>query len=318
MTISIDKIDILTQAMNAAFTNSYEQIAEPAPIDKAITTVPSTGRVENYPWFYPPPLMRQWRGYRRYAKLSETNYRVPNVTYSAEYEVLKEDLDDDQVGGFKLQAAALAEGAKEWPGIQCLQTLAAGQTTACFDGTNFFATSHTVGTGNNIQTGTAAASDGTTHAAVAMVLRNKLVKPLLWQQREGPDFKNDMGAIDFDRDRVGHWWATLRGASAFGFWWDAVLIKWSNTPTVAEIQTDLGNLNKKLRGFTYPKNQADDVNQYPHGQIKFDDKSLLLVCSTGLEHLIRQALTLSLIGTTENYYKGFADEICSGYLDAVV
>lgn len=269
-------------------------------------------------WLYPPPLMHQWKGYRQYAKLGETQYRVPNLTYTAEFEALKEDLDDDQVDGFKLQAAAMARAAREWKGIQVLQTLAAGQTTTCFDGSNFFASSHTIGTGNNIVNGTAAATDGVTHAMVALIIKNKMVKPLLWQTRENVNFKTDAGSLESDKVRMVKWWSDLRGAAAFGFWWDAVLVKFSNTPTVSEMQTTLGSVNKAFRGFTYPKNLPTDVNQYPHGQIQFNKDSVAIVCSTGLDHILRQALTLSLIAQTENYFMNWATQITSGYLDGVV
>ncbi len=313
----IDRIDLYTQALNAAFVNAYEAIAEPAPIMTCVTEVGSKGRVENYPWLYPPPLLHQWKGYRQYATLGETNYRVPNITYTAEFQALYEDLEDAQVEGFKKQAAAMAQGAKEWKGIQSLINLAAGQTTRCFDDSFFFASSHTIGTGNNIVTGTAAAADAQTHAAVVLIQGNKLVKPLLWQMREGPDFRNDIGSIESSKTRHVHWWSDLRGAAAFGFWWDALLIKWSNTPTVAEVQTTLGTANARLRSFIYPKNLPTDVNQYPHGQMAFTNKNVTIVCSTLIEHIVRQALTLSLIAATENYFRNWADLICSGYLDGV-
>jgi uncharacterized Zn finger protein (UPF0148 family) len=88
------------------------------------------------------------------------------------------------------------------------------------------------------------------------------------------------------------WWSDLRGRAAFGFWWDAMLVKFANTPTVADMQTTLGNVNARFRGFTYPKNLASDVNQYPHGQTQFNDKTVI-VCSSLIEHIVRQALTLS-------------------------
>lgn len=317
VSISLDRVGVYTQALNTAFINAFEGIAEPAPIDKCITRVPSKGRVENYPWMFPPPLFKPWKGYRAYAKLGEGNYRVPNLTYSAEFEIMLEDLDDEQVPGWSRQAAQLAEGAKVYSGIQSLVTLAAGQTTACFDGSYFFQSSHTWGTGNNIVTGTAAATDGVTHAAVALVVSNKMVKPLLWQDREPAHFQTDMGSIESEKSRTVKNWATMRGAAAFGFWHDAILIKWSNTPTVQEIQTTLGTVNARFRSFIYPKNRPSDVNQYPHGQTRFSDANLVIVCSSLIEHIIRQALTLSLIAQTENYFKGFADLLCSGYLDNV-
>jgi len=313
----IDRIDVFTQALNTAFVNAYDAVPEMAPIDDCITIVPSKGRIENYPWLFPPPILRQWKGYRQYATLGETNYRVPNITYTAEFQCLKEDLEDDQIGGFKLQAASMAKGAREWMGIQSLINLALGQTTLCFDGSNLFATSHTIGTGNNIVAGTAAATDGVTHAAVVMVTKNKVVKPLLWQNREGPNFMTDAGSLESEKIRNVSWWSDLRAAPAYGFWWDLVLVKWTNTPTLAEVQTTLGNVNARLRQFTYPKNRPDDPAYYPHGQTSFSDKTLTIVCSSLIDHLVRQALTLSLIATTDNPYKGFARQITSGYLDLV-
>src|SRR5436190_216016 len=136
--MAFDRIDIYAQSLNTAFVRAYDAIAEPAPIAVALTEVPSKGRVENYPWMFPPPMLHTWLGYRQYATLGTTNYRVPNVTYTAEFECNFEDLEDDQIDGFKRQASAMAEGAKEWRGIQSLINLANGQTVGCCDGANFF------------------------------------------------------------------------------------------------------------------------------------------------------------------------------------
>jgi phage major head subunit gpT-like protein len=318
MAISIDKVDLFTQAMNSAFINSYNAIATPTPLDKALAIVPSGGRVENYPWMYPPPLLSQWKGYRVFAKLGETNYRIPNVTFSAGFEVPVEDLNDDQVGGYKLQAASMGQGAAEFHKIKIQQHLALGQTTACFDGSSFFANSHTVGTGDNKLAGTVAGSDGVTHAAVFLITADKPVKPLLWQNREAASLETDVGSLDQRKTRMSKWWTTMRGAPAFGFWWDAILVTWANTPTLAEILTNIGTVNATFRGFKYPKSFAAEPDQYPHANLAFNSDNLMVLCSTGLEHLYRQAFTLSLISQTENVYKGMATSHVSPYLDGVV
>lgn len=313
-----EKVDLYTQALNSSFVLAYDAIPEQAPIDDCITQVDSKGRVENYPWLYPPPMLHQWRGYRQYAKLAETNYRVPNITYTAEFECRYEDLEDDQIDGFKKQAAAMARGAQEWRRIQSLINLALGQSTVCFDGSNLFAASHTIGTGNNILTGTASASDAVTHAMVALVRRNSLVKPLLWQNREAPDFRTDAGTIESDKIRMVKWWTSMRAAPAFGFWWDTVLILFPNTPTVVDMQTTLGNLNARLLSFKYPKNLPSDPDLFPHGQTEFDFNTLTIVTSSLITHILRQALTLSIIAQTENAYVGFAKLISTGYLNNMV
>lgn len=312
-----DRVDIYTQALNTAFISAYDTVADPAPIDDAILIVPSKGRVENYPFLFPPPMFHEWQGFRAYAELAEENYRVPNKTWTAEFEVAKEDLDDEQIEGFKKQAGNMAEGAKEFRGIQVQQTLALGQTTKCYDGSNFFASSHTIGAGNNIVTGTAAGSDGVTHAMVALITKSKLVKPLLWQEREAPDFKTDMGSLEASKVRTVKFWSDMRGAAAFGFWHDAILVKFANTPTVQEMQTTLGNVSARFRSFTYPKNLASDPDQFIHGQKEFKASNVMLVCSNLIEHIVRQTLTLSLIAQTENYWQGWAKLCPSGYLNNV-
>ncbi len=140
----------------------------------------------------------------------------------------------------------------------------------------------------------------------------------MWQNREEADFQTDAGSLESNKNRVIQNWTTLRGAAAFGFPHDAVLVTFSNTPTVQEIQTALGTVKARFRTFTYPKNLPGDVAQYYHHATMFSDANLMIICSSGLEHIITQALTLSLIASTENIYKGMAKLVCSGYLDAVV
>lgn len=315
-----DKIDVLTQSLRAEFVAGYDAVPEPPPIEAAMTRIGSKGRVENYSWLDPVPGIAEWQGYRRYGRISDILYRVPNATYDGAFEILVEDLEDDQTGGYALKAKDLGEAAKVYPCIKSLQNLAAGQSVKCFDDSNFFSASHNIGlypTGGNIVTGTAAGSDGVTHAMVALVI-NRTVKPLIWQERAGPDFKTDAGSIESSKVRSVKAWVDLRGAPAFGYWWDAVLVKFSNTPTVQEMQTTLGNLSTRFRQFKLPKNLTSDPDQYVHGQTDFNDKSLMIVNSTGIEQVLRQALTLSLIAQTENFYKGMAKQVTAGYLDGVV
>jgi hypothetical protein len=283
-------IDVYTQQMNGAFTDAYDGIAEFGPMDAALTRVPSTGRVENYLWLYPPPMMHLWRGYREFAKAATKKYTVENLTYTVEQEMPVEDLDDAQLPGFKRLAGMMAENAKLHELILLQQNLANGQSVACFDGSSFFATSHNLGTGNNIVTGTAAATDGVTHAGDNVSSLNRKIQ----------------------------WWADMRGAAAFGFWYDAVLVKWANTPTISEFGATLANVQAAMGVFTYPKNMASDPDVFIHATLEPDAGNSLMVCSSKLAHIGRQATSLGLIGATENAYKGFTRIVSSGYLNAVV
>jgi phage major head subunit gpT-like protein len=319
--IPFDIVGLYTQALNTAFVNAFDGVVDPPPIEKVMTREKVGGRSVNAPWLYPPPLPHLFKGYRQYAKLGEGNYRLPVQTYTAEFEIDKHDLDDEAIAGWSKQAAQMAKGHKNYDGIQAQVTLAAGQTTTCFDSTSaspsyFFASSHNWGSVNNVLTATTAGTDGVTHAMACLVTTG-MVKPLLLFEREAPYFMTDAGTQDSDKSLVVKNWSTSRFAVGFGFPHDAILCKFANTPTVQEVQTAFGQINARFRQFKYPTNLPSDVAQYPHNATKFTSSTLTTVCSSLIEHIVRQALTLSLISQTENYYVGFSDLICSGYMDNV-
>lgn len=310
------QIDIFTQAMSAEFARHYREELETAPIDKALWRMPSTARIENHLWMRLPPFFKRWSGLRDYGKAGTKKYSVENLPYTAEFQIDIDDLSDDQLGGFKIMAGQLAENAKISERILVQQNLANGQAVACFDGSSFFATSHNIGTGNNIVTGTTADSSGNQSFAVLLTKR-KALKPLIWQNRQAADLRTDAGDNMASQNRVVSWWADMRGAPAFGLWQDAVLCKMSGTPTVPEIQTMLGTVNARFRTFLYPKNLNSDPDVAIHDQFVFNKDSALIVCSTGIEHIVRQALTMSLVGASENYFVAWADLAASYYMNGV-
>lgn len=311
-----DKIDIFTAVLRTEFERGFNAVAEPAPIDKAIEVIPSTAREENYAWLSPVPAIARYQGYRRYGKISEIKYKVSNLEFDAAFEVLNRDIEDDQTGGYTRKAKDLSLKAKLFPGRECLRNLATGKTTTCFDGSAFFADSHTIGTGDNKIAGTAAATDGVTHNMVVMVTAGS-VKPLLWQNRKGPKFMTDAGTPEALKAKTSKYWIDMEGAAAFGFWWDAVLVEFSNTPTVAEIQTTLGSVEAQFRSFKVPLNLAGDTPEYLHEQTEFSEKTVLTACSPKLFHIMRQALTLSLINNTENVFKGWSQLLPTNFLNTV-
>jgi len=317
--VAYNKVDIFTLAARNEFISGYNATPEPPPIDKAINQFPSTGRIETYAWMDPAPGIQAWQGYRRFGKIGQVNYQVPNIVYDGAFEILNDDIKDDQTGGYMLKSKELGKNAKNWYTIAVQENLALGQTTPCFDGSNFFSATHVIGSypaGGNVFTATTAGNDGITHCMVGLVTAGML-KPLLWQNREAAQFRTDAGDNASSLNRVTRAWAELRGAPAFGYWWTAVLCKYANTPTIAEVLTALQTMNTRLRQFILPKNQTGDPNQYANGQIQFNKNTLMIVNSSGIEILLKQALELSLISQTENIFKGYADQVTSQYLDNV-
>lgn len=315
------KISIFQTAMRTEFLDAYEATAVPAPFEGFTTIIPSTARFEHYPWLSPTAAIDQYKGHRRVARISETKYTVENLEFDSSFEVLLRDIQDDQVGGYSVKSRELAEKAKKFPGRWALKHLSRGTYKLCFDGTAFFADSHTIGSGDNKMAGTAAASDGVVHNIVALVTTNA-VKPILYQERKTPDLVDDLGTAASSFSKTGRFWVDMEGAAAYGRWHDAILLTFSNTPTLTELQTELGNIENRFRTFTLPTALSSDTAEYIHEQIEFNASNLTLVCSSTLANPMRQILTQDTIvqsgAAVTNIYKGFAKLVTTGYLNGAL
>ena len=278
----------------------------------------------------PTPGLGRYVGHRRLGKLSNIKYRVENLEWDAAFEVLMRDVQDDQTGGYLLKPKELAMKAKLWPGRLSVQTLNQGASNACFDGTNFFATSHTIGgyaTGTPPQftSGaankfalTAAASDGATHRLVFLICDHPM-KPLLYQSRKEPEFMTDADSPASRFAKKIRYWIDMESAVAYGFWYLAILVDITNTPTLTELQTILTGVNSAFRSFTLPTSAPGDIPEYVHAIHEFNPETTMTVCSPGLEILMRQVLHNEVIVSSgapiTNVFKGWSGLMCSGDLD---
>ncbi len=321
------KISIFTDVMRTEFNKAYEAVAVPAEFAKYTTIVPSTARIEHYTWMSPSPGISLYRGHRRFGKISTIVYNVENLEFDSSFEVLQRDVEDDQTGGYLLKPKELAERAAVFPSRWTLKTLglAALQSPTApvgFDGTNFFADSHSIGTGdNNLAYTSTGTSDGKNYTLVALY-HGSILKPLIWQNRKGPRFRTDSGTPNSDMDKSIKYWIDMEGQAAFGYWWNAVYVYITNTPSVADIQIIFGNVTKAFRTYLLPKSLTSDDGEYIHEQTKFSAGNLMWVGSPGLERLLAQALGEDWIPqnigsntvATTNLFKGYGDYVVSNYL----
>src|SRR5262245_19337263 len=167
------KAEFQTQLL-AAYAKPF-----PADIDQLVDEYPSTVAVETYPYMTNIPRLRVFKRDSAAVQLAADKWTVANVTYRAgPIVVQKETLDDDQIGGYLKSIAALPKGAQKDIKYKILATLAGGASNTCFDGTAMFATSHTVGSGNNLMTADSASNDGITHKMIA-VITDSPARPIL-------------------------------------------------------------------------------------------------------------------------------------------
>lgn len=325
-----NNIDLFTVTMRTEFINTYGSVADPTPLDKVLQVIPSTTKVENYSHLYPAPGVAEFAGSRRFVRIGESSYRVANKTYDSSFSVKLEDIEDDQVGGYKLKSTELAMKVKNWPKMAGLIALANGGTDLCFDGTAFFADSHTIGTGdNNIAFTAAGNNDSATHYIYALYTGGP-IKPLFWQDRTAAKLYTDAGTESSQKAREVRYWADLRGAMGYGYWYDAIRVTITNTPTVGDMVNLYGQILKTFRGFKLPKSFTAARDEYLHQMHDFNSGNFVLLCSSGVGHIVENLQTQSTYverspmsgtqlaaGQSDNPYKGKFSCYTAGLLDSI-
>lgn len=290
--MSLDqRISALTAALRTEFWKGWEETAVPAPWEKYTTIVPSTTRIEHYINFLPVPAMQLFSGFRHFGTPDSFIYSVQNFTFSTGFMATLEDVEDDQTGGLVRKPAELVVRAKKFPGRYVLKGLNLAKTTVGFDGTNVCAASHAFGTGNNsLPDFTSASGDGKNYRIFALYFGDEVLKPLIWQNRSGPEFRTNSGESRSHEARQVRWWCDLRGNMAFGFWWNIVTVGILGTPNVTEMHTIFQNIEANFRTFKLPQYGSSSDSEYVHEQTEFSNANLMLATSPGLESLMRQAL----------------------------
>lgn len=309
-----DKVTIFTAAMRNEFMAAYDSVrpTEEAPWNGFVQIIPSTARIEQYPWMSPPPRLKRWLGRRNYTEPDYSKYKIENLEYSAEQAIKIRDIRDDQATGFKTQMQAMANDVADFPGRESLKSLYNNGT--CFDGSNFFASSHTIGTGNNALTADNASNDAATHTVVALIKTGAL-KPCLWQERQDLGLRDNSGSDASDEEKRVKFWYDYEGAPGFGFWWDAVKLTITDTPTVNEVENHIKAIELAFRGFKLDKADPADDDWWPHAQLKFTTESIVYIVNPTLENLFRAVLESETLqagttgGTKTNIYRGHGDLI---------
>lgn len=130
------------------------------------TEVQSNGADEKYGMLGSMPGVREWLGDRQFKKLRAGDFTISNREWENSVEFEKNDIDDDRLGLMTELASDFGAEAMQHPDELLLEALVAGETTACFDGQNFFDTDHAWGdSGSQDNDLTSAAATGTAPTA---------------------------------------------------------------------------------------------------------------------------------------------------------
>lgn len=321
--------------MRSEFLKSMQAVPAQEPPWKKFTQVfDSTARIENFAWMTPAPGITQYAGHRRLARLDQIKYTLENLEFDGAISVRNRDVEDDQLGGYKMRFNDLGEKARAFPGRWVLQRLAKGDSRACFDGTNFFATSHTQGgypsgtpsafnsgAANNLAYTSTNTSDGATNKVVFLLHYGPL-KPLIYQNRKGPDFQTDAGTPESKKAKQSNYWVDMEGEAGYGYWWDAILVTITNTPNLQDIFNIIDGVQKQFLQFTLPGN-PNDPSLYVHQELQFGPEVGTIVCHPNLWMLFKHALKEDRVGVsvagstsgiTSNIYYNTWDLTATAYL----
>lgn len=143
MIISSQNMRGIYIAFNTLFNKALE---EQKPLYERIATVtPSTTDAETYAWLGDIPGMREWIGDREIQNLSGSDYTIKNKDFELTVGVPRNAIEDDKIGLYNPSIQMLGQSAAMHPDELIFELLAKGFNVKCYDGENFFSTSHKVG-----------------------------------------------------------------------------------------------------------------------------------------------------------------------------
>lgn len=326
-----DDVTIFTTAMNTAFLEAIEKTrpVQPAPWEAFTWVTDSGGRKESYPFKSPPPRLAEYLGSRRYANIDLTKYEIENKMYDAAFKISLRDVRDDQLKGYDKHAETMVRDCMGHPGREVLKHLAAGSSTPCFDGTNFFASSHELGAGNNLMTktvttaaGTAEEEDAGTYTVIAL-LHDAPIKPLIWQNRytcETYGLQHTMQTPESKESEEVKYWTQCEGAPGYGFWWDAIKMTVTNMPSETGVQKILADIGTRFKTFSLEKAKESEDLQYIHEQKVLTKENCTFVVDPDIFDVFDLVLNSPTIvrsgAAVSNRYMGRGNLIASSYVIA--
>lgn len=187
MIVNQQNLSALFTGYQAAYNMGF-RLAEPMA-DKLATTVPSSTKSETYGWLGQFPKLREWVGDRQVKSISAFGYSILNKDFESTIGVPKNDIMDDTYGVFSPLFQEMGYAASTHKDDLVFNLLAAGFTTACYDGQFFFDTDHPVGNGESIPVASVSNYQAGAGNPWYLLDTSRPLKPLLFQNRQDYNFQ---------------------------------------------------------------------------------------------------------------------------------
>ncbi len=295
----------ILNALFTAFKSEFEQgKSEAAPqFNKIASVIKSTSASNTYGWLGKFPSLAKWIGDRNIQSMKSQAYTITNDDYESTVGVDRNDIEDDNLGVYSPIFKEMGNAAAIHPDEMIFPLLAAGFTTLCYDGQNYFDVDHPVypnadGTGVAVSTANMAEDVAYEGEAWYVLDTSKALKPLIFQERKKPNLlamtKMDDEAV-FTRKEY-RYGVDCRDAAGFGFWQLAFANKRALTPD------NLWDSIEKMRSF-----KAD-------GGRKLGIKPTMLVVPASMEKLATRMLEREMELNSSNELKGRVELLVADYL----
>lgn len=231
MPVTVDsKLQSLKTVIKHEFNNAYGKLSPDSFYNKVCTQIASNSASNTYDLLGDFPEFKEWTSARQVKDMKEYSYTVSNKNYEATLGVKRMDLENDNIGTYRIKAARQAEAAIEFFNQSAADLLKNGESALCYDGQNFFDSDHPVyensdGTGSNTPTSNIYGAGSST--AWYLLDLSKSLKPFIFQQREALKMEaitnpNSEYVFTNDAYMFGSSW---RGAFCYGFWQQALISK---------------------------------------------------------------------------------------------
>lgn len=146
----VNKANLEAVFINIKTTFNKAFDAAPSDWEKTTMKIPSGSSQNNYNWLSRFPKMREWIGDKVIKALAAFKYIVINKDWEATIAVDRNDIDDDTLGIYSIQAQEAGFSAKQLPAEIDTELKNGAFTAQCYDGQFFYDTDHPVGNGAEV------------------------------------------------------------------------------------------------------------------------------------------------------------------------
>jgi phage major head subunit gpT-like protein len=165
LTVNRATLDTVFNGLKTLFNNAL--VAQTGMWQETAMEVPSSGAGEDYAWLSRFPKFKKWVGDKTIKNIAAGKYFVKNEDWETTIAVARNDLEDDRLGIYNIQARSAGTSAGELHDI-IVDTLKNGAfANLCYDGQYFYDTDHQVAGANVSNKLAVALSAASTAAATA-------------------------------------------------------------------------------------------------------------------------------------------------------